>query len=139
MEAYDAHCHLQVCTLGRARQQALEPPWAAAVPNPWPATLQDDRLPAEDLEGILADAAANGVTRFAVNGCCPADWARVLEIAGRHPAVTPNLGLHPWWVPGCSGGDWLSRLRALLLENPQAGLGEVRRPAKEGLGAPGAG
>lgn len=95
MEVYDAHCH-----------------------------LQDERLPAEGLAGVLAEAALGGVTRYACNGCCQEDWERVLEIARSHPCVVPSLGLHPWWVAG-RGEDWLECLRALLLANPHAGLGEV--------------
>lgn len=95
MEVYDAHCH-----------------------------LQDDRLAAEGLPGVLADAAASGVTRYACNGCSEEDWEKVLEIARAHPGVSPNLGLHPWWVAGRSPG-WLDRLRELLVANPRAGLGEV--------------
>ena len=78
------------------------------------------------LQSILEEAAANGVQQLACNGCWQEDWARVAAAARSHPqAVVANFGVHPWWVPRRSP-DWLQQLRRMLLEHPQAGLGEVR-------------
>lgn len=85
--------------------------------------LQDDRLPGS-LDEVLQEAAANGVQQVACNGCWQDDWQAVAAAAAAHPAVVPNFGLHPWWVPRRSP-DWLEQLRRFLETHPQAGLGEV--------------
>ncbi|KAL4443511.1 hypothetical protein ABPG75_011248 [Micractinium tetrahymenae] len=99
--------------------------------------LQDQRLPA--LQHVLQEAAAAGVTHLSCNGCWPDDWERVAAAAAAasvppaaadqqcqaqlQPAIIPNFGLHPWWVPRRSP-DWLGRLRCMLEAHPSAGLGE---------------
>lgn len=83
-------------------------------------------MPRDSLLELLEEVASAGVQRLALNGCWQGDWGMVLELAHAHPGrLVPNVGLHPWWVHRRSP-DWLQQLRALLLDNPSCGLGEVR-------------
>ena len=101
-ELWDAHCH-----------------------------LQDARIPASEVEAVLAEAREQGVCRLAVNGCWQEDWQRVLQLAAANAGVVlPQLGLHPWWVARRSAG-WLQQLRRLLEENLGAGVGEVRETRQQ--------
>jgi len=98
MRLFDAHCH-----------------------------LQSPRL-APHLDDVLADAAsAGGLVGAAVNATCEADWGDVLLLASPatpHPlALRPSLGIHPWRLASLAPG-WEDRLRAALLANPSAGVGE---------------
>lgn len=83
--------------------------------------LQDPRL-AEDLEGVLARGEASGVTGMVCCATRPADWEGVLDLAARHPAVLPMLGLHPWYL-GAAGPTWREDLDRRLRDG-RAGVGE---------------
>jgi len=85
--------------------------------------LQDDRL-APELADVLRRAAAAGVERFC---CCAADeaeWSVVAGLARRHPGILPAYGLHPGRLATRMPG-WESRLRARLIAEPAAGVGEI--------------
>ncbi|KAK9815184.1 hypothetical protein WJX73_010258 [Symbiochloris irregularis] len=84
--------------------------------------LQDRRIFAS-LQQIIEASLACGLQHLGCNGCCEDDWDQVHNIATEHPAVIPNFGLHPWWVPRRSA-SWLDNLKKKLLEVPSAGLGE---------------
>ena len=85
--------------------------------------LQDARL-APQLDRVIADLQAAGVTRCVVNGTCEADWPDVASLARRFPdLVHPSFGLHPWRARERSP-DWLPGLRDYLDEFPRAGIGE---------------
>ncbi len=58
------------------------------------AHLTDHRLAADEA-GVLARAAAAGVTTIVSNGLNPADNEAVLALAARAPIVRPALGLYP--------------------------------------------
>ncbi len=60
--------------------------------------------------------------RAICHGTRPADWQRVLDIA-ENPAVTPYLGLHPWYIEEAAD-DWCEQL-AKQLKQTSAGIGEV--------------
>lgn len=83
--------------------------------------LQDVRL-AADCEAVLARAQTAGVTHLVCCGTRPADWDAVLNLAQRHDAVLPMLGLHPWYAQQAQL-DWLDLL-AKHLESGPIGLGE---------------
>ncbi len=89
---FDAHCHLQDARIGAG------------------------------LEGMLGRARVAGVQGFAVCGCRPSDWPRVLELAQAHSDVLPFLGLHPWYVAEAPS-DWLEQLRGLA-QRHAIGIGE---------------
>lgn len=86
--------------------------------------MQDPRITLSDVPRIIEDARANGVHQFVVNGCCEGDWDVVLSLAARYKGcISPQLGLHPWWV-GRQSDAWIHRLQTLLEQHPFAGLGE---------------
>lgn len=86
--------------------------------------LHDDRLQRAgfDVEKWLRDEAPPG-WRGVVNGTSPADWKAVLSLARTDARILPQIGLHPWRIRE-RPRDWANRLETLLIENPQAGVGE---------------
>lgn len=75
-------------------------------------------------EEHIADARRVGVTSAVVNGTCPDDWPRVLDLATRFPDfVISSLGLHPWRVNDAPSG-WLETLTELVIANPNTHIGE---------------
>lgn len=73
---------------------------------------------------LIANAKHAGVQKAIVNGTCPDDWPRVLDLASRFPNfVTASLGLHPWHVNEAQDG-WLEQLSTLIRENPHTHIGE---------------
>ncbi|MCP2040163.1 TatD DNase family protein [Neisseria sp. HSC-16F19] len=89
---FDTHCHL------------ASPPLT-------------DRLPE-----TLAEAAADGVTRFLVPATGAQDWHAVAALQNDHTCIA--LGIHPWFVTR-QPQDALPRLATLLAQYPQALVGEV--------------
>jgi TatD DNase family protein len=85
--------------------------------------LQDDWL-APHLDAIAAECARLGIGAMVVNGTAEADWARVAALAQRFPFVRPSYGVHPWDVAGRSP-QWADALRARLLAEPRAAVGEI--------------
>lgn len=85
--------------------------------------LQDEWL-APHLDAIALDCARVGIEAMVVNGTCESDWPRVTELAARYPWVCPSYGLHPWDVKGRTPA-WLDTLRAYLLADPAAAVGEI--------------
>lgn len=87
--------------------------------------LQDTRFATPGgLDSILKDPQ---VAYIVVNGCCPDDWFRVLDLWKAYPdVILPQLGLHPWWVSQHKeeNSSWLSVLERVLKEYPMVGLGE---------------
>ncbi len=73
---------------------------------------------------IVRDLAAAGVKGVVVNGTTEEEWPVVAALAREYPWVVPSFGVHPWDA-GNRGPDWLKKLRAALLANPAAGIGEV--------------
>ncbi len=88
--------------------------------------LQDGAL-APHLERIAATwpdlAGTSGC--MVVNGTHPDDWPRVAALAARYPFVRPAYGIHPWDAGAARPDDWLDQLRAHLVANPQASIGEI--------------
>jgi len=90
---YDAHCH-----------------WA------------DDRL-RRHREIIEPDLAGLDIECAVVNGTCPGDWPRVLELAEADARVLPAVGLHPWRVNDAPD-DWRDRFPDML-DNGARAVGEI--------------
>jgi TatD DNase family protein len=87
-----------------------------------------NHLQATSLEPFLGQVVSVcedlGVTRMMVNGITEKDWDRVNELANEHAFVTPNFGLHPWYLKEKQSG-WEERLEQRLKANPKAHVGEV--------------
>jgi len=90
--------------------------------------LQDDRFRGV-LEAVLDRAEAAQVTHMVCCGTREEDWDAVLELARRHPAVVPCVGLHPWHVAAAAPG-WQARLETAL--DAGAGCGECGLDFSEG-------
>lgn len=79
--------------------------------------------------------AAAGLVSAVVNGTCPDDWAQVAALAAREPLVRPAYGVHPWRL-GVAPDGWLDVLRARLLAEPAASIGEIGLDRGEHASAP---
>jgi len=73
---------------------------------------------------IDADLRAIGLRHGVVNGTNEAEWPVVASLARRHPWIIPSFGIHPWDC-GHRSGQWLENLRAALLSEPRAHVGEI--------------
>jgi TatD DNase family protein len=110
--------------------------------------IQDERL-WPDVEAILQRSVEAGVVAMGVKGCHEGDWARVMQLCAENirqnnygqndfsagekenysasnPSVKiyPSFGLHPWFINDRSSG-WLEKLEALLVQYPDAAVGEI--------------
>ncbi|MCF7838212.1 MAG: TatD family hydrolase, partial [Candidatus Marinimicrobia bacterium] len=75
-----------------------------------------------------ADAAAVRARAAGVDGwcCCgtqPADWSAVAEWGRAFPGQVSAYGLHPWFLDQ-PPADWAAQLRARLVADPAAAVGE---------------
>jgi TatD DNase family protein len=73
---------------------------------------------------IVRDLAAAGVKAVVVNGTNEEEWPVVAALAREYPWIVPSFGVHPWDA-GNRSPDWLAKLRAVLVANPGAGVGEI--------------
>ena len=85
--------------------------------------LHDERL-APFRSEVLLRLEELPIARSVVNGTQESDWPAVASLAGEKPWVHPSFGLHPWYVQNRSS-RWKETLEALLLQFPNAGVGEV--------------
>lgn len=76
------------------------------------------------LLGCAADSRMSLAARLPPPLIC-SSIGQVLQLAAQHDDVHASLGLHPWKVAARSE-QWLQTLRGLLVENRDAGIGEVR-------------
>lgn len=73
---------------------------------------------------IIQAAEACGVDKFIAVSSTEGQWADVLKLAQSYPhQIIPALGIHPWYIGQICDG-WEKRLENLLLQNPQALVGE---------------
>lgn len=75
-------------------------------------------------EALLRELPTLGVGSMVVNGTCVADWPEVELLGQQVPWIIPSFGLHPWDCGNREDG-WLKALRARLLANPRAQVGEI--------------
>ncbi len=73
---------------------------------------------------IVADLQAAGLKRAVVNATNEEEWPVVAALAREHAWILPSHGIHPWDC-GNRSPTWLDGLRAALLANPTAGVGEI--------------
>ena len=85
--------------------------------------VQDERL-FPMIGGVMERAREAGVVRMGVKGCCEADWPRVIAVMENYEGIHPAFGLHPWFIADRSP-EWLQALEALLVQYPQASVGEI--------------
>lgn len=85
--------------------------------------IQDERL-LSDIAGVMERARNAGVVKMGVKGCCEADWPRVIAVMETYEGIHPAFGLHPWFIADRSD-QWLQTLEALLVQYPQASVGEI--------------
>lgn len=64
-----------------------------------------------------------GVGVLAINSTCEQDWPKVLHFRELCPAITPFLGIHPWWANEVDAG-WQERLMTEL-DSTKACVGEI--------------
>ena len=72
----------------------------------------------------VEQARRDGVGLAMINGSAPSDWEDVAALGRRDSRNLLSFGLHPWDVP-TAPADWAEQLRAILLKNPAAGVGEM--------------
>ncbi len=85
--------------------------------------IQDERL-FPFFEDMLEKANAAGVSAMAVKGTTEADWVRLKRFASAYDFIFPSYGLHPYWISKRTG-NWKAELCRYLIENPEAGVGEI--------------
>lgn len=73
---------------------------------------------------IVRDLAEVGLQRAMVNATNEEEWPVVSDLAREHAWILPSYGLHPWDCGNRSPG-WLAGLRAQLMAEPHAGVGEI--------------
>jgi TatD DNase family protein len=73
---------------------------------------------------IVRDLEAAGVKGVVVNGTNEEEWPAVAALAREFSWVIPSFGVHPWDC-GNRSPDWEKKLRAALVANPTAGVGEI--------------
>ena len=85
--------------------------------------LDDDAFLA-DVDQVIAEAIAQGVTTFVNIGYEPARWKTTISLANRFPSVSYSLGMHPQHAD-----DWnvhsADVLRRLLVDRRPVAIGEV--------------
>ncbi len=72
----------------------------------------------------MAELQAVGLKRAVVNATNEEEWPVVAALAREHAWIVPSHGLHPWDC-GNRSPEWLGHLRATLLADPAAGVGEI--------------
>ena len=85
--------------------------------------IQDERL-FPMISDVMERARNAGVVKMGVKGCCEADWPRVISVMETYEGIHPAFGLHPWFI-GDRSTEWLQTLEALLVQYPQASVGEI--------------
>ena len=76
-----------------------------------------------DIDAIVEQSTAVGVTHLVCNSTSEEDWHKVLDVAASHREVKSCLGLHPWFVPNRSE-KWLDTLEGLITSTA-CGIGET--------------
>jgi len=87
-------------------------------------THLDDKQYINDLDSVLTDAMAAGVSGMVNIGYCPERWATTLALAERYPLVRYALGLHPG-----NADEWseslMEDLTALVDRTKPVAIGEI--------------
>gem|GEM_PF-799993 len=119
------------------------------VKPPRVANNGSEHCPLYDAHTHSPPANGSTATLSVLNGTRPADWPQVATLADRasplvaahthvlaeidpsasdatepRPNLIPSYGLHPWYCANAPS-DWLAQLRARLLADPRAQVGEI--------------
>ena len=76
--------------------------------------LDDDRLDAER-DAVIAEAAAQGITRMVVPATTANRWEKIKSLCARHAGLYPAYGLHPMFIEQHQANhlreldEWLAR------------------------------
>jgi TatD DNase family protein len=73
---------------------------------------------------IAKDLHAVGLRKAVVNSTNEDEWPVVAALAREYDWIVPSHGIHPWDSGDCKPG-WLEKLRAMLVADPAAGVGEI--------------
>lgn len=73
---------------------------------------------------VAHDLRAVGLKRAVVNGTSEEEWPIVTALARDHDWILPSYGVHPWDA-GNRSSDWQGALRAAIVADPKAGVGEI--------------
>ncbi len=73
---------------------------------------------------IIRAAQTCGVIQMVCVSSRPQDWRDVAALAAKYSEIIPAFGVHPWYIADLPA-DWEEKLRVLLIQNPQAWVGEV--------------
>ncbi len=73
---------------------------------------------------IVADLQAVGLKQAVVNATNEEEWPVVSALAREHKWILPSYGIHPWDCGNRSPG-WPAGLRAQLIAEPHAAVGEI--------------
>jgi TatD DNase family protein len=87
------------------------------------------------LDAIEKRARSVGIERIITCTCSVKDWSDSSIFSGNQ-FFFPQFGIHPWWAGEERPADWLDQLRAVLLANPNSGVGEIgidKNKAKRGV------
>ena len=85
--------------------------------------LQNHRFD-QHRDDLISEMRRVGISRCVVNGTTESDWPKVKRLAQDHSdLVIPSYGLHPWHLKQRSD-HWLNTLADLLIESPNAAIGE---------------
>src|SRR5580700_2300429 len=86
----------------------------------------DDRRFADDLDAVLARAAAAGVTRILTigTGAGPPELDRAVRLAERYPQIVASVGVHPHDAAKVTPESYAD-LRALATHPKVVGFGEI--------------
>ena len=84
--------------------------------------LQDPRFN-NKREAVLERAARARVARMFCNATRQSDWQHVLALAKDSQAISPFIGIHPWYCATASR-DWQQKLTEIL-KTTLCGIGEV--------------
>ncbi len=73
---------------------------------------------------LAADLRTVGLQRAVVNATNEEEWPVVAALAREYAWILPSHGIHPWDC-GNRSPAWLESLRAVLRDDPAAGVGEI--------------
>jgi TatD DNase family protein len=113
LELVDTHCHIQSIGL-KTGERATRELWAKA--------------PQLSADSVVADAAAQGVSRLVCVGCDPADSRLAVEFAQDRPNCWAGVGIHPHEAKlyaAHSAADELIDFAALTAESKVVAIGET--------------